>query len=133
MFSSETYLKRRNVLKKIMKNGVLFFPGAVDTPMNYPSNTYKFRQDSSFLYYFGIDAPNLAAVIDVDNNREIVFGDDRDIDDIIWMGPEKSISEKASEVGVTETKPMSELADALTSHKQAGETIHYLPQHQAKV
>lgn len=133
MFSPETYITRRNELKKNMKNGVLFFPGAVDTPMNYPSNTYKFRQDSSFLYYFGIDAPNLAAVIDVDNNKEIIFGNDRDIDDIIWMGPEKSISKRASEVGVTETKPMSELADALASHKQTGEIIHYLPQHQAEI
>ncbi|VAX24897.1 Xaa-Pro aminopeptidase [hydrothermal vent metagenome] len=133
MFSSKTYIERRNELKKIMKNGVLFFPGAVDTPMNYPANTYRFRQDSSFLYYFGIDAPNLAAVIDVDNNREIVFGNDRDIDDIIWMGPEKSISEKASEVGVTETRPMLELTEALSSHKNTGQTIHHLPQHQAEV
>ena len=133
MFSSETYIKRRNELKKIMKTGVLFFPGAVDTPMNYPSNTYKFRQDSSFLYYFGIDAPNLAAIIDVNNNRDIIFGNDRDIDDIIWMGPEKSISEKSSEVGVSETKPIAELTDTLPSHKQAGGTIHYLPQHQAEI
>lgn len=133
MFSSEIYIERRNKLKKIMRNGILFFPGAVDTPMNYPANTNKFRQDSSFLYYFGIDAPNLAVVIDVDNNREIIFGNDRDIDDIIWMGPEKSISEKASEVGVTETRSMTELTTTLSSHKQTGETILYLPQHQAEI
>ncbi len=133
MFSSETYIQRRNDLKKIMKNGIIFFPGAVDTPMNYPSNTYKFRQDSSFLYYFGIDAPNLAAVIDVDNNREILFGNDRELDDIVWMGPERSISKKASDVGVAETKPVSELSDALASHKKAGEQIHHLPQHQAQI
>jgi len=133
MFSSETYIQRRNELKKIMKKGILFFPGAVDTPMNYRANTYKFRQDSTFLYYFGIDAPDLAAVIDVENDREIIFGDDRDIDDIVWMGPEKSISEKASEVGVTETKSMSELADALASHTMASEIVHYLPQHQAQI
>ncbi len=133
MLSSETYIKRRNELKKIMKSGILFFPGAVDTPMNYKANTYKFRQDSSFLYYFGIDSPNLAAIIDVDNNREIIFGDDRDISDIVWMGPEKSIAERASEVGVPETKPMSELAGALTSHSKSGEIIHHLPQHQAAI
>lgn len=133
MFSSKTYIDRRNELKKIIKSGILFFPGAVDTPMNYQSNTYKFRQDSTFLYYFGIDAPNLSAVIDVDNNREIIFGNDRDIDDIVWMGPEKSISEKASEVGVTETKSMSELANALESHTMASEIVHYLPQHQAQI
>lgn len=133
MFSSNTYIQRRNELKKDMKSGILFFPGAVDTPMNYRSNTYKFRQDSSFLYYFGIDAPDLSAVIDVDNNREIIFGDDRDIDDIVWMGPEKPISEKASLVGVSETKSMSELAEALASHTNENETIHYLPQHQAQI
>ncbi len=133
MFSSETYITRREELKKIMGKGVLFFPGAVDTPMNYPSNTYKFRQDSSFLYYFGIDAPNLAAVIDVDNNREIIFGNDRDIDDIIWMGPEKTINEKAFEVGVNETRSMSELTTILSNFKQTGATVHYLPQHQAGI
>ncbi|MCF6270397.1 MAG: aminopeptidase P family protein [Melioribacteraceae bacterium] len=133
MFSSETYIARRNELKKIMKSGVLFFPGATDTPMNYKANTYKFRQDSTFLYYFGIDAPSLAAVIDVDNNREIIFGDDREISDIVWMGPEKSIAERASEVGVSETKPMSELDVALVSHLKDGEIIHHLPQHQAQI
>ena len=133
MFSSETYIQRRNELKKTMKSGILFFPGAVDTPMNYRANTYKFRQDSTFLYYFGIDAPNLAAAIDVDNNREIIFCDDRDIDDIVWMGPEKSISDRASEVGVGETKSMAELAEALSSHTKAGERIFYLPQHQAQI
>ncbi len=133
MFSSKTYIERRNELKKIMKSGILFFPGAVDTPMNYRSNTYKFRQDSTFLYYFGIDAPDLAAVIDVDNNREIIFGNDRDIDDIVWMGPEKSIAERASEVGVSETKQVEELTEALSSHSKAGEVVHYLPQHQAEI
>ena len=133
MFSFKTYIERRNELKNIMKSGILFFPGAVDTPMNYRSNTYKFRQDSTFLYYFGIDAPNLAAVIDVDNNREIIFGDDREIDDIVWMGPDKSLIEKASEVGVTETRSVSKLTDALRSHKKVGEIIHYLPQHQAQI
>jgi len=133
MFSSKTYVERRNELKKIIKSGILFFPGASDTPMNYRANTYKFRQDSTFLYYFGIDAPDLAAVIDVDNNREIIFGNNRDIDDIVWMGPDKSISEKASEVGISETKSMSELVNSLKSHLSSGETIHHLPQHQAQI
>lgn len=133
MFSSKTYIERRNELKKIMKSGILFFPGAVDTPMNYRANTYKFRQDSTFLYYFGIDSPDLAAVIDVDNNREIIFGNDRDIDDIVWMGPEKLISEKAAEVGVSETRPMSQLTNSLKSHITNGEKIHHLPQHQAQI
>lgn len=133
MFASKTYINRRDELKKIMKSGILFFPGAVDTPMNYRSNTYKFRQDSTFLYYFGIDAPNLAAVIDVDNDREIIFGDDRDIEDIVWMGPEKSISEKAFGVGISETKSMSKLIEAIASHTKAGEIVHYLPQHQSQI
>ena len=133
MFSSQTYIQRRNELKKIMNGGILFIPGAVDTPMNYGGNTYKFRQDSTFLYYFGIDAPDLAGVIDVDNNREIIFGNDRDIDDIVWMGEDKKLKDKALEVGVNETKTFSELGEALTSHKNNGEVIHYLPQHQAQI
>ena len=133
MFSPETYINRRNELKKIMQKGLLFFPGATETPMNYGGNTYKFRQDSSFLYYFGIDAPDLAAVIDVDNDREIIFGSNREIDDIVWMGPEKSIADKASEVGVNETKSFSELKNALQSHKQVGQAVHFLPQHQAEI
>jgi len=133
MFSSKTYIDRRNELKKIMKNGILFFPGALETPMNYRANTYKFRQDSTFLYYFGIDAPDLAAVIDIDNNREIIFGNDREIDDVVWMGPEKSIVERASEVGVSETMPMTKLVSSLGSHIKAKEIIHHLPQHQAQI
>ena len=120
-------------LKKQMKSGILFFPGAVDTPMNYSSNTYKFRQDSSFLYYFGIDAPNLAAVIDVDNDREIIFGDERSIDDIIWMGPEDSLNERAIKVGISEILPYAKLSLSLESHIHTDEQIHFLPQHQAQI
>lgn len=133
MFSSKTYIERRNELKKILKKGIMFFPGAVDTPMNYRSNTYKFRQDSTFLYYFGIDAPNLAAIIDVENNREIIFGNDRDIDDIVWMGQEKPIAERSLDVGITETKSIAGLAEILNSHIKSSEIIHYLPQHQAQI
>ena len=131
MFSSATYVNRRNELKKIMGSGILFFPGAVDTPMNYPANTFRFRQESSFLYYFGIDAQNLAAVIDVDNNREIIFGNNRDIDDIVWMGEEKSIAEKAEEVGVKETKSFAELGEFLKMNNNR--KIHFLPQYQAEI
>ncbi|MEN8193166.1 MAG: aminopeptidase P family protein [Bacteroidota bacterium] len=133
MFSSKTYIERRKQLKELMKSGILFFPGAIDTPMNYPSNTYKFRQDSTFLYYFGIDAPNLAAIVDIDNDRVIIFGDNRDIDDIVWMGPEKSIAEKALEVGVSETKSISELVGTLKSYTKLSKDIHFLPQHQAEI
>ncbi len=133
MFSKATYIQRRNELKNKMKSGILFFPGAVDTPMNYSSNTYKFRQDSSFLYYFGIDTPNLAAVINIENSREIIFGDDRSIDDIVWMGPENSLTERALSVGINEVLPFAKLSAFFKSQISSGEQIHYLPQHQAQI
>jgi Xaa-Pro aminopeptidase len=95
--------------------------------MNYTDNTYHFRQDSNFLYFFGLDHPGLAGVMDVDNNRDYIFGNDVDMDDIIWMGPQPSMKERAEEVGVGHTAPFSQLAEFLTSAIQAGRRIHFLP------
>ncbi|GAB4128084.1 MAG: aminopeptidase P family protein [Ignavibacteriales bacterium] len=129
MFSSQTYIERRNELKNIMKSGVLFFPGNNEAAMNYRANTYPFRQDSSFLYYFGIDKPGLSAIIDVDKNSEIIFGDDRDIDDIVWMGKEESITVSAEKVGVNLTLPADKLSIFLHESLAAKKEIHFLPQY----
>ena len=86
MFSSKTYIERREQLKKEFKKGILLFLGNEEAPMNYAGNTYHYRQDSTFLYYWGINEPGLAAVINLDKDEEIIFGDNRSIDDIIWMG-----------------------------------------------
>ena len=86
MFSASTYQSRREKLKKSVGSGLLLFLGNNDVGMNYSGNTYHFRQDSNFLYFFGIDKPGLAAVIDIDNDKEIIFGDDLSMEDIVWMG-----------------------------------------------
>ena len=104
MFSKSTYIERRNILKRTLDSGILFFPGNGESPMNYADNTYHFRQDSTFLYYWGIDDPGFAAVIDLDSGEEIIFGDDFTVDDVIWMGPQEKVAEKAEKVGVKNTK-----------------------------
>jgi Xaa-Pro aminopeptidase len=100
--------------------------------MNYPANTFKFRQDSNFLYLFGLDYPNLAGIIDIDNNTDIIFGNDIDINDIIWMGQQPSISEKAQLCGVTNTQPFTKVAEYLAEAIKKGRNIHYLPPYRAE-
>lgn len=127
MFSKETYLQRRNQLKNSVKNGVLLFLGNNEAPMNYPSNTYRYRQDSHFLYFFGLQPDHLAAIIDADEDKEILFGDDYTIDDIIWMGDQPCIRSLAERCGVAESRPFAALADYLQKAREAGRTIHFLP------
>lgn len=122
LFPIEVYKKRREVLKREIRTGVALFLANEEAPMNYPSNTYHYRQDSNFLYFFGLSLPGLAAVIDFDEDREIIFGDDFGIDDIIWMGPQPTVRELAEKVGVTETRPMGKLADYLQKRK-----VHFTP------
>ena len=127
MFNKETYVSRRQRLAEKFNSGVLLFLGNSEAPANYADNTFAFRQDSTFLYYFGLDIPDFAAIIDIDNNRQIVFGNDVEIDDIIWMGPQKSVAEQAAEVGVTESQPFAKLAEYLATAADAKRRIHYLP------
>ena len=101
--------------------------GNDESPMNYQGNPYHFRQDSSFLYFFGLDSPGFAGVIDVDENRDIIFGDDLDIEDIIWMGAQPSLQERAEKVGVHETVPFKELAASLKTEVLKRKKIHFLP------
>ena len=100
MFSREIYIQRRENLLKKVKSGIILMPGNDEVPMNYAGNTYYFRQDSSFLYYFGIDQPSLTGVIDVDDNEIVLFGDDPGLDDIMWMGPQDPILDLASEARI---------------------------------
>ncbi len=129
MFPANTYKNRRNELKRVLESGLIFLPGNNESPRNYPAEVYKFRQDSSFLYYFGLDFPGLAGVIDIDNNEDILFGDDRELDDVVWMGPDDPLEVKAEKVGVNNTKPFVELSNALKDAKEKDRTIHYLPQY----
>jgi Xaa-Pro dipeptidase len=126
MFPTKIYVQRRNALKKKISSGLLLFLGNEDSPMNYPDNTYSFRQDSTFLYYWGLDDPSLAAVIDLDNRREIIFGNDPTVDEIVWTGPQTSIKEKSGKVGVSEAMPLSKLEEIVWAAVRQGRAIHYL-------
>jgi len=129
MFNSKTYLQRRSELKKKIKNGLILFLGNNEAPMNYTDNTYHFRQDSTFLYYFGLDRPELAAIIDVDEDKEIVFGNDFTIDMIVWMGPQPTIKQQAAKCGVKITKPLGDLSEICNSAVKQGRKIHFIPQY----
>ena len=96
MFEKSTYINRREALKKSGLSGVGLFLGNGEAPMNYLDNTYHYRQDSSFLYFFGLDFPGLIGVVDFDSGEDFIFGDDVDIEDIIWMGPQVSLKENAA-------------------------------------
>ena len=128
MFSKDTYIRRRAELKQLVGEGLIVLFGNNDSPANYPANAYApMRQDSSFLYYFGQHRDGLVGVIDVDNDREMLFGDDIDIEDIVWMGFVPSVSDLAAEVGVTLTAPMSELKTIVNSKLSNSRSIHFLP------
>jgi Xaa-Pro aminopeptidase len=127
MFSAATYTGRRNSLKNKGLKGIAIFPGNTESPMNYPDNTYHFRQDSNFLYFFGLDFPGLAAVIDLDSDEDFLFGDDATIADIIWIGPQVMLKDKAEKVGVKNCLPYAAFAESIEKAKKQGRTIHYLP------
>ncbi len=129
MFDTKIYSRRRDELKSRMKSGILLFSGNDESPMNYADNTYAYRQDSSFLYYWGLDFPGLAAVIDLDENRDIIFGDELTMDDIVWMGPQPTLKERARQVGVVETMPSEELAIRIRQDLRRGRKVHFLPQY----
>lgn len=132
MFNRETYISRRQKLKQHISEGIILLLGNVDSPMNYADNTYYFRQDSSFLYFFGLDFQKLAGVIDAESGEEIIFGDDVEIEDIIWMGPQIALKEKAAEVGITKTEPYKNLQSVIEKAIQAGRKIHFLPPYRAE-
>lgn len=127
MFKSEVYTQRRARLHKIMKSGLALFPGNVDAPMNYPGNTYYFRQDSDFLYFFGIDLEGFAGVMDFDSGKDFIFGNDFEIDDVVWMGTQPSVKELSLKCGITDSAPISKLAEIIHSAKEKGRKIHFLP------
>lgn len=127
MFDSKIYANRRNLLKNKLSNGILLFLGNNDSSSNYPQNVYHFRQDSSFLYFFGIDEPGLAAIIDLDSGEEIVFGNDVDIEDIIWTGPVELLKEKAAKSGINQTFPFEKVIDYIEKANAQKRTVHYLP------
>lgn len=127
MFETSVYKNRRKKLMEKMSGGLVLILGNGEAPANYPDNTYKFRQDSSFSYFFGLNLPGFAGVLDVDAGKEYVFGNDVDIDDIIWMGPQPLVKDLAAKVGVETTFPFAELAVCLKEAISKGRRIHFLP------
>lgn len=127
MFSSQTYIQRRAVLKNSLQGGLLLFLGNEETGMNYTDNTYHFRQDSTFLYYFGLDKVGLAAIIDLESGEEWIVGDEITMDDVIWAGPQPTLLAQALEVGVTQVLPKSALETKIKGSLSIGKSVHYLP------
>ena len=127
LFSSSTYAGRRRLLREKVGSGLILLFGNNDSPVNYPANAYRFRQDSTFLYFFGQHRDGLVGVIDADSGREILVGDEIDIDDIVWYGSVRSVAEMARETGVSETLPMARLADLVDEAVSGGRKVHFLP------
>ncbi len=133
MFEAKIYQQRRHRLKEQIKEGLILFLGNEESSMNYPANPYPFRQDSSFLYFFGLDMPGLAAIIDVEAEQEILFGEDVSVEDIVWMGALPSLKERASWAGMENVAPLKDLEKKLKAALQKGQKIHYLPPYRPEV
>ena len=128
MFNQEVYIRRRDTLRQLMGRGLVVLFGNNESPCNYPNNAYyPFRQDSTFLYYFGQKRDGLVGVIDVDNDKEYLVGDDIDIEDIVWYGSVDSVSDMARQVGVACHCPMGELSKLIGKAQSQGQPIHFLP------
>ena len=128
MFSIETYVNRRTELKKLVKSGIILLFGNNESPVNYPNNGYyPFRQDSTFRYYFGLERDGLVGVIDIENDSEILIGDDIDIDDIIWYGSVNSVSDLAASCGMKKSAPMKQLQIICNEALKLKRPIHFLP------
>jgi Xaa-Pro aminopeptidase len=132
MFSSDMYIERRKRLRTDVGCGLILLLGNEESPMNYTDNQYPFRQDSSFLYFFGLDCPGLVAVIDVDQGTECIFGNDLTVDDIVWTGPQPKLEEKCVKTGISDTAGLDKLPDVLNKAVRQGRKIHFLPQYRAE-
>jgi Xaa-Pro aminopeptidase len=132
MFDATTYVERRKRLSHDIGSGLILFTGNAEAPMNYLDNQYPFRQDSSFLYFWGLDTPGLAAIIDVDESRDTVYGDDFTVDEIVWRGPQKTVAERAAAAGVANTAPRSALQATLDQALGQGRRVHFLPQYRGE-
>lgn len=127
MFDSSVYINRRKALREKVGSGLILILGNNEAPANFPDNTYKFRQDSTFLYFFGHNHPGYAGVIDVESGEDMFFGDDVTMDDIIWMGPQPSVKDLAARVGVSKSAPFSRLKEVVGKAISQRRKIHFLP------
>jgi Xaa-Pro aminopeptidase len=131
LFDHHTYQERRKHLLQSIDSGIILLMGNEESPMNCADNVYPFRQDSSFLYYCGINKPHFTAIIDVDEGHTTLFGDDFSVELVVWMGPQPTVAALAEKVGISKTAPYAALHEHLTKAKSAGRAIHYLPPYRA--
>ncbi|MDR1169857.1 MAG: aminopeptidase P family protein [Prevotellaceae bacterium] len=127
MFKTDIYINRRNVLRNLVPSGVVLFLGHTESPVNYAGNTYRFRQDSNFLYFFGLNLPHLAGVIDVEEGTDCIYADEPDIEDIIWTGNLPSMEQIAAQAGINSVSPYRDLRIKLLSAIRKGRKIHFTP------
>jgi Xaa-Pro aminopeptidase len=133
MFKESVYINRRNQLRKDVGSGIILLPGNDESPMNYTDNTYYFRQDSTFLYFFGINRPGLYAILDTEQGIDTLFGDDFTVEDFVWRGKQPTIAEEASLAGVTVTDSLKVLFKILEKALQTGRKIHFLTPYRAEI
>ena len=131
MFNQNSYIKRRKNLRAKVGKGIILILGNTDSPMNFRDNAYHFRQDSNFLYFFGLDFQHLAGIIDVDTGEEMIFGDDVSMEDVIWMGPQEALTDKASRVGVQKALPYKQLFKYIESALKKARLVHFTPPYRA--
>ena len=132
LFESSVYKNRRNVLKENIKTGLIFLMGNEESSMNYKDNWYPYRQDSCFLYYFGINFSGLAAIIDADSGEEIIFGNELSIEDIVWTGPQPTVVEMAAAVAVSKTAPYTAIETFISKATDSGRKIHFIPPYRSE-
>lgn len=133
MFSKQTYSERRAALRsRVTRGGLIVLPGNAESPANYPNNTYHFRQDSTFLYFFGLNHPDLVGVLDIESGEDTLYGDDLSMDDIIWTGPQPTVKELGESVGITNTMPRNMMEQQITLAIRKGRKVHFLPAYRAE-
>ena len=132
MFNSEIYVERRKQLRKSITSGLILMLGHDEAPINYAGNTYRFRQDSNFSYFFGLQIPALAGTIDLEEGTDCIYGDEQQIDDIIWTGSIPSVSELAASVGISSVHPSRELKNTVMHAIRKGRKIHFLPPYRSE-
>ncbi|MEM1125002.1 MAG: aminopeptidase P family protein, partial [Bacteroidota bacterium] len=127
MFPTKTYVQRRQQLQDKVQSGLILLLGNEESSMNYSDNHYHFRQDSNFLYFVGIDQAGLAAIIDIDHDKTILFGNELTLDDIVWTGPQPSLVEFGAQVGIKKVQPKKAISKYLKKARKSGQQVHFLP------
>jgi len=131
-FSDSTYIGRRQHLVENLSGEPILLIGNQDAPVNFRDNPYPFRQDSTFLYFIGLDLPGLAALYDPDPGSWWVFGNDVTIEQAVWTGPRPTLMELCQAVGIRQVANPGQLCERIQAIKSSGRQIHFLPTYRAE-